>query len=451
MDSLRAEKAGIAPLKPILNKIESIANKNDLQNFLAEDDFMAGDAFFSFSVSPDTKNSQKMAAYLGSGGIGLPERDYYLKPDTKSQETRDRYRQHISSMLVLTGWDMARSRKSADWILMLEMELAKATLSKEDKRDPVKQYNKKAVADLSILVPSIHWPGYFTVLGVREDSVIVTEPAFLKGCDRIINSFPLDEIKAYLRWTLVRRAAPFLNHAFVKEAFGFNTKYLLGAAKMRPRWQRVVEVSDQYVGEAIGKLYVAEAFPPEAKKKAREMVDNIRFAFADRIKQLDWMSDSTKKMALHKLRSITVKIGYPDKWKNYAGLVIDKMADKSSYYGNILSASKYQVLEQISKLGKPVDKTAWQMTPQTVNAYYNPQFNEIVFPAGILQPPFYDFRADEAVNYGGIGAGIGHEISHGFDDQGSQYDAEGNLRNWWRSEDLKNFYGKRKGVGGAVQ
>jgi len=256
----------------------------------------------------------------------------------------------------------------------------------------------------------------------------------------------LDEIKAYLRWTLVRQAAPFLNHAFVEESFAFNSKYLLGAATMRPRWQRVLEMSDRYLGEAIGRLYVAESFPPEAKKKAKEMVDNIRFAFADRIKQLDWMSDSTKKMALHKLSSITVKIGYPDKWKNYAGLVIDKTQDKGSYYGNILSASNYQVLEQISKLGKPVDKTAWVMTPQTVNAYYNPQFNEIVFPAGILQPPFYDFRADEAVNYGGIGAGIGHEISHGFDDQGSQYDADGNLRNWWRPGDLKHFTERGKAL-----
>ena len=446
MDSLQAEKEGIVPLTPILNKIESIANKNDLQNFLTEDDLMAGDAFFTFRVSPDTKNSQKMAVYLGSGGIGLPERDYYLKQDIKSEETRDRYRQHISSILLLTGWDMAQSRKSADWILTLEKELAKATLSKEDKRDPVKQYNKKSVADLSFLVPSIQWPGYFTILNVREDSVIVTEPAFLKGCDNIINSFPLEQIKAYLRWTALRLAAPYLNHAFVSEAFGFNTKYLLGAATMRPRWQRVLDVSDQYVGEAIGKLYVAEVFPPEAKKKANEMVDNIRFAFADRIKQLDWMSDSTKRMALYKLRSIVVKIGYPDKWKNYAGLVVEKVPDKGSYYGNILNASKYQVLEQISKLGKPVDKAAWEMTPQTVNAYYNPQFNEIVFPAGILQPPFYDFRADEAVNYGGIGAGIGHEISHGFDDQGSQYDAEGNLRNWWRPDDLKNFTEKGKAL-----
>jgi len=446
MDSLRAEVAGIAPLKPILNRIESITDKNDLQNFLAEDDFMAGDAFFSFRVFPDSKNSQKMAVYLGSGGIGLPERDYYLKVDAKSLEIRDRYKQHVSNMLSLAGVDMVRSRKSAEWILMLEKELAKATLSKEDKRDPVRQYNKKSVADLSILVPSVHWPGYLTILGVREDSVIVTEPAFLKGCDDIISRLPLDQIKAYLTWTLVRQAAPYLNYSFINEAFEFNSKYLLGATTLRPRWQRVLEVSDQYVGEAIGKLYVGEAFPPEAKKKAIEMVDNIRFAFADRIKKLDWMSDSTKKMALSKLRSIAVKIGYPDKWKNYSGLVIDKEPGKSSYYGNILNSSKYQVLEQINKLGKPVDKTAWEMTPQTVNAYYNPQFNEIVFPAGILQPPFYDFRADEAVNYGGIGAGIGHEISHGFDDQGSQYDADGNLRNWWRPGDLKHFTERGKAL-----
>jgi putative endopeptidase len=247
---------------------------------------------------------------------------------------------------------------------------------------------------------------------------------------------------------MVREAAPFLNHTFVKESFDFNTKYLLGVNRIRPRWKRVLDVSDNYLGEAIGKLYVAEAFPPEAKKKAGEMVENIKFAFAGRIKQLDWMSDSTKEMALKKLSSFVVKIGFPDKWKNYAGLLVDA-GEKRSYYGNVLHASKYQRQEEIRKLGKPVDKTEWGMTPQTVNAYYNPQFNEIVFPAGILQPPFYDYRADEAVNYGGIGSVIGHEISHGFDDQGSQFDAEGNLKNWWSQEDLKKF--KEKGAGLAEQ
>ncbi len=444
MDSLLAEKTGIRPLKPILAAIEKITGKAELQNFLVEEDLMAGDAFFNMSVAPDLKNSQKAVTYLGSGGIGLPERDYYLKPDAKSKETRDQYKQHIAGMLILAGWDGAKARKSAERILILETELANATLTKENKRDPARQYNKKAMNELSDLAPSIRWPVYFNALGIQEDSLIVTEPAFLMACEKVVKTFTLDDLKAYLRWTVVRAAAPFLNHGFVKESFDFNAKYLLGAKQIRPRWERVLNVSDNYLGEAMGRLYVAEVFPPEAKKRAEYMVENIKFAFANRIKQLDWMSDSTKEMALKKLSAFTVKIGYPDKWKNFTGLIIDKIGENSSYYGNILNASKYQVQEQIHRLGKPVDKTDWAMTPQTVNAYYNPRFNEVVFPAGILQPPFYDYRADEAVNYGGIGSIIGHEISHGFDDQGSQFDASGNLNNWWSQEDLRKFKEKGK-------
>ncbi len=444
MDSLSAEKAGMMPLKSLLDKINTIANKADLQNYLIEDDKMNGDAFFKFSVSPDMKNSQRMAAYLGSGGIGLPERDYYFKTDIKSKETLARYEQHLARMLILLGWDEAKARKSAGRVLSIEKELASATFTKEDRRDALKQYNRFSVSDLSNLIPSINWKAYFLTMGVKVDSVIVTQPVFLKGYEKVVNLFSLEDVKHYLRWTLVRKAAPFLNYASVRESFEFNSKYLHGTEQLPRRWKRVLETSDQYLGEAIGKLYVAETFPPEAKKKAMEMVENIRFAFADRIKQLEWMSDSTKKKALKKLSAVTVKIGFPDKWKNYNGLIVDHIPDRGSYYGNILNALRYQVKEQINRLSLPVDKTVWDMTPQTVNAYYNAQFNEIVFPAGILQPPFYDYRADEAVNYGAIGAGIGHEISHGFDDQGSRFDADGNLKNWWTVKDLNKFKEKGK-------
>lgn len=442
MDSAMAESVGIKPLQETLNSIEAIKNKSDLQKYLVQQELEGGGAFFGFAVFPDLKNSQKMGAYLNSGGIGLPERDYYLKTDQKSKETREKYKEYTSKMLVLTGMEEGKAKKSADRILTLEGQLAKSMLTKEETRDPVKQYNKRSVSQLATLTPSINWPAYFEALGVKEDSIIVSEPAYMKEYEKVIGSYAFDDIKVYLKWAAVRGAAPFLSHSFVKESFDFNNKYLRGVDQMRPRWKRVLGVTDNFLGEAIGKLYVDQAFPPEAKKKAMDMVENIKLAFADRIKELDWMSDSTKKMALKKLSSFAVKIGYPDEWINYAGLVVEKAPEKGSYYQNAVNASRFQVQRNLAKLGKPVNKKEWEMTPQTVNAYYNPLFNEIVFPAGILQPPFYNYKADEAVNYGGIGAVIGHEISHGFDDQGSQFDAEGNLKNWWAEEDLKNFKAK---------
>jgi putative endopeptidase len=446
MDSTLAEKAGFAPLKPVFNRIDVIKNKTDLQNYLAEQELEGGGAFFGLEVLPDLKNTNKMSAYLWSAGIGLPERDYYLKPDPKSKEIRDKYKEHIIKMLAVTGIAEVKAKTDAEKIMLIETQLAKATLTKEEQRDPVKLYNPKSIADLSRLTPSVNWSGYFQQLGIKEDTIIVTEPLFMWECEKIFNSNKWEDIKVYLKWTTLREAAPFLSNAFVKESFEFNSNYLRGVDKIRPRWKRVLDVTDNFLGEAIGKLYVAEAFPPEAKTKALEMVENIKLAFADRIKGLEWMSDSTKKMALKKLSTFTVKIGYPDKWKSYAGLIVEKGPEKSSYYLNAANASRFQVRQQLDKLSKPVDKGEWEMTPQTVNAYYNPLFNEIVFPAGILQPPYYNYKADEAVNYGAIGAVIGHEISHGFDDQGSQFDADGNLKNWWSPEDLKRFHNKGKAL-----
>ncbi|HCM75621.1 MAG TPA: M13 family peptidase [Cytophagales bacterium] len=443
MDSLLAEKVGASVLKPVFDKINRINNPTTLQQYLIEQELEGGGAFFGFFVISDLKDSKVNAAYLGSGGLGLPERDYYLKGDEKSKETREQYETHIAKMLQLTGESAEQSKRWADKVLAIETQLAKATLTKEERRDPSKLYNKKSIAQLQVLAGDINWKNYLDGLGVTIDTLIVTEPEFIKECQRIFDSGRWGDIQAYLKWSAIRGAAPYLSHAFVKESFEFNSKYLRGTEALRPRWKRVLGTTDNYLGDATGQLYVAKAFPPEAKRKALEMVDNIKLAMADRIKELDWMTDSTKRRALKKLSTFQVKIGYPDEWKSYAGLVIDKSPESKSYYQNVVNASRWSVRRQIDKLGKPVDRQEWQMTPQTVNAYYNPLFNEIVFPAGILQPPFYNYQADEAVNYGGIGAVIGHEISHGFDDTGSQFDEEGNLKNWWGDADLKRF--KEKG------
>ena len=444
MDSMLVENAGMQPVERFLAKINAIADKDEIYRYLAENVLVGGSAFFDFEVFPDLKNSKKMAAYVSSGGVGLPERDYYLKMDEKSRETRDKYRIHISNLFKLAGDAEDKAASSATTVLALETQLAKSMLSKEEKRDPVKLYNPKVITELNNIAQFVHWKEYLSILHAPADTIIVSEPEYLKACENVVHAYSLDDIKTYLKAAVLRRSAPFLHHAFVQESFDFNTKYLKGTDKMLPRWKRVLAVTDKYLGEAIGKLYVEEAFPAEAKEKALEMVENIKLAFADRIKLLDWMSDSTKHMALAKLSTFSVKIGYPDVWKSYSGLVIEKSPEQASYFTNVINAASFHFQDQIQKLGKPVDKSEWDMTPQTVNAYYNPLFNEIVFPAGILQPPFYDYRADEAVNYGGIGAGIGHEITHGFDDQGSQFDGEGNLKNWWAESDLEKFRAKGK-------
>lgn len=446
MDSLLAERAGVAVLKSSMDLIESIANKKDLQEYLEQDVLKGGSAFFNIAVFPDLKKSDRMTAYLTSGGIGLPERDYYLKTDDKSKETRSKYVEYISNLFALSGVEAAAAGKQAATVLAIETRLAKNMLSKEDSRDPYKSYFPKSVADLDKMTPAIDWKDYLGSLQINLDTVIVTEPDFFQEYDRITNDTRLEDIKTYLRAGLLRSAAPFLNHAFVQESFNFNQKYLTGVEQLRPRWKRVLATTNNLIGEAIGQLYVDETFPPEAKQKASDMVNNIKLAFADRIKHLDWMSDSTKEMALRKLGSFRVKIGYPEKWIDYSTLQVGKDPEESSYFTNVVNANIFESKRQLAKLGKPVDREEWQMTPQTVNAYYNPLFNEIVFPAAILQPPFYDYRADEAVNYGGIGAVIGHEISHGFDDQGAKFDAAGNLKNWFTEKDLSSFQEKGKSL-----
>lgn len=440
MDSILAERAGVKPLQLHFEQIASIENTTDLQKYLAKQQMMGGGAFFSFGILPDLKNSKVMAAYLFQGGLGLPDRDYYTKEDSKSKEIRVKYEKHIARILQLLGDSQEAAETQANNIMALETKLAEASMTNVEQRNIPALYNKMALSELANIAPSINWEAYLADLGVKDlDTLIVAQPKFIKEFEAIVKEASVTEWKEYLRWRLIDGASAYLNNDFVQTNFEFYSKELNGIEEMRPRWKRVLGTTNGALGEAIGKLYVDETFPPEAKEKAIEMVENIKLAFADRINALDWMSDSTKNKALEKLNALTVKIGYPDEWRDYSSLEVSADPEKSSYVQNLMNATKFEFDYQVAKLGKPVDKKEWGMSPQTVNAYFNPLFNEIVFPAAILQPPFYNYKADAAVNYGGVGAVIGHEISHCFDDQGSRFDAEGNLKNWWSDADLESF------------
>lgn len=440
MDSLLVEKNGLQPIKPFLEQIDAITDKESLQKSIADLRKYGIYVFFGIYGSPDEKNTKNQVPYLLQWGMGLPDRDYYLKTDPKSLELKNKYQQMVSKMLAFTGYSEKDAQKGSKAILNIETKLAQSKLDKVELRNPQLTYNKMTIAGLSQLTPSVNWNVFLSDAGLTQmDSIIISEPKFMKAVETIINTISLDNIKYYLKWHTIRSYAPSLQKDVVNTHFDFYSKEMRGTQQIRPRWKRVLDEVDNSLGEALGKLYVDSVFPPQAKNKALSMVENIKIAFAERIKKLTWMSDTTKEQALKKLSTFTVKIGYPDEWRNYANLKIETEPEKTSYAGNVINARKFDYDFELSKIGKPVNKKEWGMTPHTVNAYYNPVFNEIVFPAGILQPPFYNYKADEAVNYGGIGAVIGHEISHGFDDQGSQYDADGNLKNWWSTADRKRF------------
>ncbi|NMM50617.1 M13 family metallopeptidase [Marinigracilibium pacificum] len=439
MDSMLAENVGMKPLQRYFELIDNISDKKSLQDYIVNDHKRGGSAFFGFGVMADLKDSEINAAYMWQSGLGLPDRDYYFKDDSVSKNLREEYVKHVQRMFEMTGDDAAVAAEKASTVMAMETILADSSRTRVEMRNIPALYNKYAVSDLSSLNDEINWNEYFAGIGLPElDSIVVSVPEFLQGVDGIIAKGDVESWKAYLKWHLINRYANYLNHEIVAADFEFFSKKLRGTEEMRPRWKRVLGMVNGVAGEAVGKLYVAEAFPAEAKTKAKEMVDNILDAFGDRIKNLDWMTDSTKTKALEKLGTITVKIGYPDEWKDYSELVITE----NSLVENVISASEWNFKEEIEKVGKPVDRKEWGMTPQTVNAYYNPLNNEIVFPAAILQPPFFDFKADDAVNYGGIGAVIGHEVSHGFDDNGSRFDSEGNMVNWWSETDAEQFKSK---------
>ncbi|MFD2517617.1 M13 family metallopeptidase [Salinimicrobium flavum] len=447
MDTVTRNEQGIEPMRPYLEKIEAIQSKEDLQQYLTEMHMYGGGGFFSFGVGADAKNSNMNAAYLSPGRLGMPDRDYYVAEDADSKEKREKYEAHITRMLQYLGDTPEDAAKSAKTILALETKMAQPRLDKVERRDARKTYNPMTVTQLQQKVPAVKWDTFFNEIGAKEvDTIIVSQPKYMEAMQTVLAQNNVEAWKEYLRWTLFNSAAGLLTTEIERANWEFYEQTLRGAQEQLPRNERALATINGTIGEALGKLYVEEHFPAEAKEKAEEMIANVVKAFENRIDNLSWMSDSTKVKAKQKLNTTTIKVGYPDEWKDYSSLVVEKPEDGGSYFQNMLNAGKWNVEENMAKLGEPVDKSEWFMAPQIVNAYYNPSYNEIVFPAAILQPPFYDYKADAAVNYGGIGAVIGHEISHGFDDSGSRFDAEGNLNNWWSDKDLEQF----EGLGGRL-
>ncbi len=436
MDSAARNKLGFQPIK---GRLEDLMNLTTQQQVINEIAIMRtkgeGSPLFGFFVAQDAKNATQYMAQLSQGGTSLPDRDYYLKNDPTSQAVRTAYLSYIKDMFVMTGNTPGVALKKADEILGLETGLAKLQMSRVEMRDPIKRYNKFSVDGLTKITPGLEWKDLLIAMKVpKQDSILVSNPDFLKGVDALLSAVPLDTWKAYLQWSVIKSAADYLSDDFVNRNFKFS-QVLTGQKEIEPRWQRATNLSDRALGELIGQLYVEKYFTPAAKARMLTLVENIQQTFGERIKRLDWMSEATKQQALTKLKAIVNKIGFPDKWETYPGVVINR----NDFIGNVKSIGAFQYNKMVNRMGKPVDKTQWGMTPPTINAYYNSSNNEIVFPAGILQFPFFDFGADDAINYGGAAAVIGHELTHGFDDQGRQYDAEGNLKDWWTAEDAKKF------------
>ncbi len=439
MDEARLEQLGAAPLQAELDRIAALKDKSALPALLAHLGKIGVKVPFDFGIHQDNKDSTKYVADIGQGGLAMPDRDYYLSADdAKLAEAKAKYEQHVERMLTLVG--NPRAVFDAKSIVGFETELAKIQWTKVELRDPIKAYNKVNLADMDKLAPGYDWKAWLDAAGLsgKTTYVIVGQPSYLKAFVELSNKTSLDTWKSYLAMHLVDAYGGYLSKAFVDERFDFYGKTLSGTPEMEPRWKRGVGAVERSQGEALGKLYVAEYFPPARKARMEAMVKNLLAAYKQSIDKLDWMSPKTKKEAQAKLAKFTPKIGYPSKWKDYSALVVKR----DDLVGNVMRSRVVEADREINKLGKPIDRDEWGMTPQTVNAYYNPEMNEIVFPAAILQPPFFDANADDAVNYGGIGAVIGHEISHGFDDQGAQYDGNGNLRDWWTAADHKNFKAK---------
>ncbi len=435
MDSARVESLGASPLQPTLDAIAAIRSREQLADSFGDLDSRAGLAPFGMGAAPDPKSSADVIAHAVQGGLGMPERDYYLRTDEKSKALRDKYVEHVTRTLVLIGESAEQARADAGRVLALETRLAGASMPRVMLRDPNATYHKMTLAEFQAITPHIDLTKYLRQVGAGKVTVVnVRQPDFFRTVDTLVTTVPLEDWKAYLRWRAASNAAPSLSSAFVNQAFSWQQN-LSGAKELRPRWKRCAGAANAVLGEAVGEEYVRRTFTPAAKARALGMVNNLRDALRDRIGQLGWMSDSTKQQALVKLDAFTRKIGYPDKWRDYSALQVKPGA----YAENLQAATRFNNAREWKKIGKPVDRTEWAMTPPTVNAYYSPVLNEIVFPAGILQPPFYDPNADDAVNYGGMGAVIGHEMTHGFDDQGRQFDAVGNLRDWWTAQDAAAY------------
>lgn len=440
MDTAAINKAGLAPIQKYLNEINNIRSLKDAFDYNLRNWAETASAPIGFAVFPDLMNSSVNTGYFVGMSLGLPERDYYIADDEKSVEIRQQYVDHVARMFGFLGVSEADAMDKAKRILELETKLAEPMLTKEESRNPANMYNPKPVADVKKLLPELDWAKFFEAINIPQmENTIVTEVKYFDQLGEILRGTSVKTIKDFYTWCELNSSAAYLSRDIELANFDFYGKTLNGQEQQKPRWERALGQASGMIGEPIGKLYVDEHFPPEAKEKAQAMIANVKEAFANRIKNLEWMTADTKTKALEKLNSFTVKVGYPDKWKDYSNLDIKSAEDGGTYAGNLMAIGKWRFEDSMKKYGKPVDKTEWGMSPQTVNAYYNPLNNEIVFPAAILQPPFYDYKADEAVNYGGIGAVIGHEMSHGFDDQGSRFDAEGNMVNWWTEEDNAAF------------
>lgn len=439
MDSVKLEADGTKPLQPSFDRISKISDINSIVAEIANQQTMFMSPAFGFYAGQDDKNSTVIVPQFYQAGLGMPDKDYYSNQDERSVGIRTAYSKHIATMFELTGSTPAEAEQAAKAILTLETKLASVSLSRTAKRDPNLTYNKKTIAEMDVLAPRIGFATYLEALGVKNaEYILVDNPKFMQTVNEMLASTSVNDWKTYLKWNLINGSASLLNNAMVMEDFNFNEGVLKGTKEIKPRYKLVLENTDQFLGEALGELYCSEAFTPETKARALEMVNNLGLALKERIDSLDWMSPETKVKALAKLGTFINKIGYPDKWRDYSKLTIDR----SSYSNNVMRAAQFEFNRMVAKIGRPIDKNEWGMTPPTVNAYYNPGFNEIVFPAGILQPPFFNAKADDAINYGGIGGVIGHEMTHGFDDQGRLYDLDGNLKNWWTAEDSANFMAK---------
>jgi endothelin-converting enzyme/putative endopeptidase len=436
MDTARTNARGVDPIKPWLAEIENAKNAASLQITMEKLHDIGITKPFQLYGAQDVHDPARVIADIQPSALGLPERDYYLKPDKRFAEAREKYQAHIATMFRLAGWEDKRSAAAAQTVMSMETKFAEASLPQEDLRDPKNLDHKTSFAELQTMVPHFDWAEYYQHKHLPQDTGLnIDQPKFMKEMDRQLAETPLADWKIYYQWHLLSGVATYLSDPLVNEDFAFNEKYLSGTNEIKPRWKRCTEQADQFLGEALGQLYVKRYFPPEAKARMQDMVKNLLAAMHDDIESRPWMSDETKTKALEKLATFNPKIGYPDKWKDYSKVDIRR----DTYFEDVRAGSRFLVEDDRQTIGKPVDRGRWGMTPPTSDAYYNPLLNEIVFPAGILQPPAFDMGAVDAVNYGAIGVVIGHEISHGFDDEGAQFNAQGELQNWWTADDLKNF------------
>jgi putative endopeptidase len=435
MDEARVDAAGIEPLRPLLLEIDGLKDIGGVHQMVGRFHELAIPVPFALAAAPDSHAPSRVIAHLQASGLGLPDRDYYDRTESRFQEARERYRVHVAHVIELGGKSRAQARRMAEAVFGMERQLALGTLDNVARRDPKATDHKTTFVELTNLAPNFDWQGYLAAAKIPTAALNVQQPEFVKAMDRLFLEVPLASWKAYLRWHLVRSAAPYLSAAFVQERFVFEEQYLGGAKEMKPRWKRCVESTDQLLAEALGRKYVERHFPPTARARVQEMVKNLLLAMGDTIRGLEWMSPQTKAKALEKIATFNPKIGYPDKWKDYSKVEVGR----DTLWANVAACRKWNVEDERAQVGKPVDRGRWRMSPPTSNAYYNALLNEIVFPAGILQPPAFGVDATDAVNYGAIGVVIGHEISHGFDDRGAQHDAKGRLANWWTPADLAKF------------